>query len=92
MALITLYPDDAVQNLAFAIIRQACFDYVAALPSESVKPRSRPKDVIECELFFHSEFFANACPNIDPDWIMKTLRTRRNFRSLWRQKERSDVV
>ena len=84
MALITLYPDDAVQNLAFAIIRQACFDYVAALPSESVKPRSRPKDVIECELFFHSEFFANACPNIDPDWLMKTLRTNRNFRTWYR--------
>ena len=88
MALITLYPDDAVQNLVFAIIRQACFDYVAALPNESVKPRSRPQDVIECELFFRSEFFANACPNIDPEWLMKTLRTRRNFRAWYR----SEVV
>ena len=84
MALITLYPDDAVQNLVFAIIRQACFDYVAALPNESVRQNGRPKDIIECELFFRSEMFANACPNIDPEWLMKTLRTRRNFRAWYR--------
>lgn len=92
MALVTVIPDDAVQNLTFAVIRQACFDYVNALPNESVKPSADQKDIIECELFFHSEFFANACPNIDPEWLMQTLRKKRNFRSLWRQKERGDVV
>lgn len=85
MALITLVQDNAVQNLSFAVIRQACFDYVAALPHESVKPSIEQKDIIECELFFHSEFFANACPNIDPEWLINTLRKKRNCRSWFRE-------
>lgn len=86
MALVTVIPDDAVQNLTFAVIRQACFDYVNALPNESVKPSADQKDIIECELFFRSEFFANACPNIDPEWLIKTLRKNRNFQLWYRGK------
>ena len=84
MALTTVIPEDAIQNLAYAVIRQACFDYVSALPCESVRLNGKPKDIIECELFFRSEMFANACPNIDPEWLMKTLRTNRNFRTWYR--------
>jgi hypothetical protein len=92
MALTTVIPEDAIQNLAYAVIRQACFDYVSALPCESVKASPQQWEVKECEMFFRSNFFELACPNIDPEWLMQTLRKKRNFRSLWRQKERGDVV
>lgn len=86
MAVVTVYSNDAIQNLAFAIVRQACDDYMVAVHSKKYGSTAFDRDLTECELFFRSNLFALICPHLEPEWIIAELtKMARNNNRYYRQ-------
>lgn len=72
--------DKGLEELRFAIIKQACIDYSDALtylrgrtPSLSEEYIAAIKRKKECEAFFRSEYYSILC-NIDGEHLMKKIR------------------
>lgn len=93
MLVIEVRSDQGLENLRYAIIKQACIEYDEALTYLRGKPPSLDDEYLrmtkqkgECEAFFKSEHFAIIC-NLDGEILMRTIRQKYYNRPIrWSEK------
>lgn len=85
MLVVNLRSDTGLDNLRFAIVKQACVDYEHALKyirSHTRKPKCKREEVKllaaqrrkrGCEVFFTGNYFGMLC-DLDGELIMNTIR------------------
>lgn len=93
MLVIEVRSDQGLENLRYAIIKQACIEYDEALTYLRGRPPSLDDEYLqmtkqkgECEAFFKSEYFAIIC-NLDGEILMRTIRQKYYNRPIrWAEK------